>query len=122
MEVGERIRKRREQLGITQEELAKRVGYTSTSSVAKVEANANGMVQSKLLAFAKALQTTPSYLLGWEDEDQINTTKKNDILSDIILQATVDNELLELIQLLSQVPLEQREAVKSILSALIKTK
>lgn len=122
MEVGERIRKRREQLGITQEELAKRVGYTSTSSVAKVEANANGMVQSKLLAFAKALQTTPSYLLGWEDEDQINRTKKNDILSDIILQATVDNELLELIQLLSQVPLEQREAVKSILSALIKTK
>lgn len=121
MEVGERIRQRREQLGMTQDELARLVGYTSRSSVAKIEANANGMVQSKLIAFAKALKTTPSYLLGCDAIDE-EKEKKNDILSDIILQATVDNELLELIQLLSQVPLEQREAVKSILSALIKTK
>lgn len=68
MEIGERIKKRREELGISQDELAKKVGYTSRSSVAKVETNANGMVQSKLIAFAKALQTTPAYLMGWEDD------------------------------------------------------
>lgn len=68
MEIGERIKKKREELGMSQDELAKKVGYTSRSSVAKVETNANGMVQSKLIAFAKALQTTPAYLMGWEDE------------------------------------------------------
>ena len=68
MEIGERIKKRREELGMSQDELAKRVGYTSRSSVAKVETNANGMVQSKLIAFAKALQTTPAYLMGWEED------------------------------------------------------
>lgn len=68
MEIGERIKKKREELGMSQDELAKKVGYTSRSSVAKVETNANGMVQSKLIAFAKALETTPAYLMGWEDE------------------------------------------------------
>jgi transcriptional regulator with XRE-family HTH domain len=67
MNVGERIKQRREELHMTQEELAKKVGYTSRSSIAKVESNANGMVQSKLVIFANALQTTPSYLLGWDD-------------------------------------------------------
>lgn len=67
MNVGERIRLRREELHMTQEELAQKVGYTSRSSIAKVESNANGMVQSKLVIFANALQTTPSYLLGWDD-------------------------------------------------------
>ena len=67
MNVGERIKQRREELNMTQEELAKKVGYTSRSSIAKVESNANGMLQSKLVIFAHALQTTPSYLLGWED-------------------------------------------------------
>lgn len=119
MEVGERIKRRREELKMTQKELAQKVGYTSRSSIAKVESNANGMLQSKLNAFANALQTTPAYLLGWDDEE---TTKKDDTLADIILQATLDDEFHELIRLLSEVPSEQRSAVKSILSALSSTK
>lgn len=69
MKVGDRIKKRREELKMTQDELAKMVGYTSRSSIAKVESNANGMLQSKLIVFANALKTTPAYLLGWEDDD-----------------------------------------------------
>lgn len=37
MTIGDRIRKRREELGLTQEELAKKLGYASRSSVNKVE-------------------------------------------------------------------------------------
>ena len=73
MEIGERIKKRRKELGMSQDELAKKVGYTSRSSVAKVETNANGMLQSKLITFAKALGTTPAYLMGWEDDIPSNT-------------------------------------------------
>ena len=37
MNIGERIRNRREELGLTQEELAKKLGYKSRSSVNNVE-------------------------------------------------------------------------------------
>lgn len=117
MEVGERIRKRREELNMTQDELAQKVGYTSRSSVAKVEANANGMVQSKLIKFANALQTTPAYLLGWEE----TTVKKNDTIADIILQIRSDEELLELVKGICNLPEEQRSAVQTFLSAFNKS-
>lgn len=116
MEVGERIRLRREELNMTQEELAKKVGYTSRSSVAKVEANANGMVQSKLILFADALQTTPAYLLGWEEITE-ETEKKNDAIADIILRLRTDNNYLEVVQSIGELSPEQLTAVKGFLSA-----
>ena len=116
MEVGERIRIRREQLNMTQEELAQKVGYTSRSSVAKVESNANGMVQSKLVAFANALQTTPAYLLGWEDEDN-KTVKKNAAIADIIIRLRSDDDFLKVVEGLKELSPEQLTAVKTFLSA-----
>jgi transcriptional regulator with XRE-family HTH domain len=117
MEVGERIKARREQLNMTQDELAKKVGYTSRSSVAKVEANANGMVQSKLILFANALQTTPAYLLGWEEEPHT----KNDAITDIILRLRSDNNFLTVVQNINSLTPEQLSAVETFLSAFSKT-
>ncbi len=68
MEIGDRIKSRREELGMSQEELAKKVGYKSRSSVNKIEADGRGLPQNKIVMFAKALQTTPAYLMGWNDE------------------------------------------------------
>jgi len=61
------IKNRRLQLGMSQEELAEKMGYTSRSSIAKIEAGVNDIPQSKIEAFAKALHTTPRFLMGWED-------------------------------------------------------
>lgn len=66
-EIGKKIKKRRESLGITQEELAAKLGYKNKSSIAKIETGANDIVQSKVLEFAKALDTTVAYLMGWND-------------------------------------------------------
>ena len=115
MEIGERIKLRREALGMSQDELAKKVGYTSRSSIAKVETNANGMVQSKVVAFAKALETTPAYLMGWVEDEQ--TEKKNDTIADIILKIRTDNELLEIIKGICELPAEQRTVIQTLLSA-----
>lgn len=68
MELGNRIRIRREELGISQEELAKRMGYKSRSSINKIELGINDISQSKIYELAKALQTTPAYLMGWEEK------------------------------------------------------
>lgn len=75
-EIGHRIKARREQLQMTQEELAKKIGYKSKTTITKIENGTNDIVQSKVCDFAKALNTTPAYLMGWEDLEQ-PTPKSN---------------------------------------------
>ena len=71
--IGDKIKKRREELGISQEELAKRMGYKSRSSINKIELNLSDVPQKKIIDFAKALDTTISYLM---DE---HTSKKKGV-------------------------------------------
>lgn len=66
--IGDRIKLRRETLGMTQEELAEQLGYRGKSSVSKLESGQGDPGQSKVLAFARALHTTPAYLMGWTDD------------------------------------------------------
>lgn len=64
--LGERIRQRREELGMTQTELAERMGYKSRSSINKIENGTNDIVQSKVEKFAKVLDTSIGFLMGWD--------------------------------------------------------
>lgn len=66
--VGENILLMRKQLGWTQEELAKRMGYKSKSTINKIELGINDIPQSKIVQFADVLGTTPAHLMGWNDE------------------------------------------------------
>lgn len=66
MSLGQNIRMYRERLGLSQEELAKRLGYKDRSTIAKIESNVNDITQSKIVAIAAALETTPAALMGWE--------------------------------------------------------
>ena len=43
MKIGERIKYRREQLEMSQDELARRLGYKSRSSINKIEHDASGL-------------------------------------------------------------------------------
>lgn len=67
-EIGRIIRERRLALGITQEELAKRMGYKSKSTINKIELGINDVNQSTATKFAVALNTTIAYLMGWTDD------------------------------------------------------
>lgn len=69
MTVGEKIRQRREELKISQYELAQLVGYKSRSSINKIEMDLYHVPQDKMKLLATALHTTPSDLLGWSDAD-----------------------------------------------------
>ncbi len=66
MELYKKIRARREELGMSQEELATKLGYKSRSTINKIEMGKNDITQSKIKAFAEALQTTPGYLMGYD--------------------------------------------------------
>lgn len=78
--LGENIKNRRIELGLSQEELADRLGYKSRSTVAKIEAGINDLTQSKIAAFAQALSTTRSQLMGDGDKNT-NDLSPNDDLS-----------------------------------------
>lgn len=67
MTIGDRIKMRREQLHMSQEELAVKIGYKSRSSVNKIELNQYNLKQSKIKLIADALETTPSFIMGWEE-------------------------------------------------------
>ena len=68
MTVGEKIKQKRLELNLSQDELAKKVGYKSRSSIQKIEC-ARKLPLDKVELMASALGCTPAYLMGWEDED-----------------------------------------------------
>lgn len=67
-EIGEKIKEKREKMNLSQEQLAEKLGYKSKTSIHKVEQGMTDLPQSKIIEFAKALNTTPAYLMGWTDE------------------------------------------------------
>ena len=75
MTFGERIYKIRNEKGLTQDELAAAVGYKSRSTIAKIESGERDAPQTMIVALAKALGTTPSYLMGWEENNSLNVVK-----------------------------------------------
>lgn len=76
MTVGERIRNRRIELGLTQEELAHKLGYKSKASINKIELGIQDLPQKKIAEVAKALETTPSELMGWNERGFIRVSEK----------------------------------------------
>ena len=113
--IGENIRRLREKCGFSQEELATRMGYKSKSTINKIELGINDVAQSKIERFAEVLGTTPSVLMGWVDEQ---TSKKNDTLASIVLQLRKDEQLLLMVEKLSKLPLEKRQALLPVLDAI----
>lgn len=68
----ERIRARRIELGLTVEELAKKMGYKDKSSISKIENGKADIPQSKVIAFARALNTTTAYLMGIDTAKELS--------------------------------------------------
>ena len=106
MNTGEKIRFLRLQANLTLEQVAEKVGV-GKSTVRKWETGmiAN-MKRDKIDVLAKALNTTPSYLMGWEENihpppEQKEKTALEDGLSDakrklIALAHSVSEEKAEL--------------------------
>ena len=63
----QKIRDRRIKLDITQTDLAAKVGY-SREQVSRLEGGAFPITEEKIIALARALETTPDYLFGFRDE------------------------------------------------------
>ena len=67
--VGERIKKRREDLGLSQMQLAIKMGYNNRSAISRAETSGDEIGANRVKKFAEALNCTPAYLMGWKDVD-----------------------------------------------------
>jgi len=115
LEIGKNIMARRKELGMTQEELAKKMGYKSKSTINKIENGTNDIPQSKVVKFAEALETTPAYLMGWE-----KVQKNNDTIVGIIARLRTDEDFLSLVDKLNKLDGDKIAGVNQMLSALLK--
>lgn len=74
------IRDRRIELGLTQDELAEKLGYSGKSMIAKIESGVVDLPQSKIELFADALQISPMRLMGWGEEEEETISRIRNVL------------------------------------------
>lgn len=104
LQLYENIKMHRKAAKMTQEELARRTGYTDRSSIARIEKGEIDLPQSKIKQFAEALGTTPGYLMGWDAEPED--------LGAIAAQVLADPGLLRLVQNYLAMPESDQYAMK----------
>ena len=110
--IGERIKQRRKQLRMSADDLGKKLGKDRSTIYRYEKGDIENLPLDILEPIAAALNTTPQYLMGWEA-----VQKKNDVLSDIVLKLNEDMELLSMVEQISKLDFEKRQAVKSVLNA-----
>lgn len=72
MSIGENIRSRRKELDMTLEEVASLVGL-SRQTLSRYETGIIGNIPSdRIELLAKALHTSPAYLMGWADDPAVD--------------------------------------------------
>ena len=66
MSIGERIKTRRKELGMSAETLAEKIGKSPATVYRYEKGDISGVDSKVLLPIADALGTTPGYLMGWD--------------------------------------------------------
>jgi transcriptional regulator with XRE-family HTH domain len=115
MEIGDRVKMLREQQGMTQEELAHKLGYKNKSSVAHIEKNRD-IPRSMVVQLADILGTTPCYLMGWEEEKNNAPVEVDKSVIASLLKTFSDEELHKIAELSREEAVEVVNYIDSLLS------
>ena len=82
MNIGKRIKERRKELGMSADRLGEQLGKDRSTIYRYEKGDIENLPLDILEPIAKALRTTPQYLMGWEDskkqsiEDELSIRKK----------------------------------------------
>ena len=94
MEFNQLVKKRRLELGLTMEELGTRVGVSKATIQRWESGEIKNVRRDKITKLAKALETTPSYLMGWEEAN--HTISDNSDATIAYLKEHGEDKLIEL--------------------------
>jgi len=110
------IKKRRQELNMSQQELAEAVGYKGKSMISQVEKGNVDLPESMIIKFADALQTTPSYLMGWSKIPQTVTGHQLEVVEVKTINNVIPNvERDHLFELYQEAPPEIQAAIDTLL-------
>lgn len=70
MSIGDRIKRRREELNMSAEMLGQKIGKAKTTIYRYETGSIENLPSNILEPIAKALMTTPAYLMGWTDKKE----------------------------------------------------
>lgn len=93
------IKTHRKRMGMTQDELARKAGYTDRSSIAKIEKGVVDLPQSKIEQFAKIFGVTASELMGW-DQNKDEVQQNNDLIALVVARMHTEPEFSKAVETL----------------------
>ena len=117
MNIGQRIKEKRKEMRMSADELGKRLGKDRSTISRYEKGDIENLPLDILEPIAKALDTTPAYLMGWEKVQQ-----KNSILADLTIRMRTDKEFFSIIEGLNQLDAVQLASVKQVVDAFLVTK
>ena len=118
MNVGQRIKNRRKELGLSAEDVAERMGVSPATVYRYESSEIMNMRTDKLVPIANALQTTPPYLMGWTDDPNENIAPNNG-LSDMLENLRRSPGRRTMFSLTKNVDEKKMDEVNRVLKALI---
>ena len=71
MTVADRIRNKRCELQLSQEELAKRANYSDKTRISKIENSGDDISMKQIKRIAEALGVSSAFLMGWENDIEL---------------------------------------------------
>ena len=101
---------------ISQKELAEIVGVSAPTINEWIKEKKYPRID-KIEILSNYFGCLKSDLIEEKTEEQLHIEKKNDILTDIILTLSEDNELLEIVESIVNLDADKRTAIKSLISA-----
>jgi transcriptional regulator with XRE-family HTH domain len=110
MKIGDRIKERRKYLKMSADELGKRLGKDRSTIYRYEKGDIENLPLDILEPIAQALETTPQYLMGWNE-----VQKKNDDLVAIIQELRKDEVFLSIVQSIYEMDNEKRSSLLTIL-------
>lgn len=119
MDLAEKVRHRREQLGMSQEQLAEKMGYSSRSSINKIE-KGRPCSQKIIARLAEALNVSIPYLMGWDEETQAEAQKKGSIIADAALRMKSDEDFMCIVEKLLPLNSDKIKDVSNLISLFLK--
>lgn len=109
MNLGDKVRIRRIELQMSQEDLARKMGYSSRTSINKIE-NGRPCSQKIIMRLAEALDVGVAYLMGWDEEiekDPVGTAERH-------IEILMDEDISDIFEDFKKLTPEEKAMVKKI--------
>lgn len=118
MTIGQRIKERRKQIGMTADELGKRLGKDRSTIYRYEKGDIENLPLDILEPIAEVLQTTPTQLMGWTDEIEKEPAKMAERHYEILM----DEDISEIFDDFKSLDKAKRKIVKDLIHSLAETK